>query len=72
MCNPGNLSEQPDLSAILTRRLDQFSQILNLDQKRLAHACYVRIVLSACWTVQAKGSWHDDIQYATLISQLHF
>lgn len=64
MCNPAELCEQPDVPALLARRLDQFSRLLNIDRQRLAKACYVRITLSACWTVQDKGNWHDDAKFA--------
>ena len=48
MCNPAELSEQPNVPEIMARRLDQFSQILSIDRQRLAKACYVRVILSAC------------------------
>lgn len=67
MCNPAELSAQPDVASILARRLDLFSQILKIDRDRLAKACYARIILSACWTVQDKGNWHDDVQFAEYI-----
>ena len=67
MCNPAELSAQPDFPAILMRRLDLFSKLLALDRQRLAKACYVRIILSACWTVQDKGNWRDDVRFAEQI-----
>lgn len=67
MCNPAELSAQPDVASILARRLDQFSQILKIERDRLAKACYARIILSACWTVQDKGNWHDDAKFAEYI-----
>jgi streptomycin 6-kinase len=70
MCNPAELSAQPDIGEILARRLEQFSQILTIDQQRLAQACYVRIILSACWTVEAHGDWHDDVSIAQHIISL--
>lgn len=64
MCNPGELSKQKNISSILNRRLDQFSQILSIDRQRIAQACYVRIILSACWTVQDRGDWRGDVRFA--------
>lgn len=69
MCNPAELCDQFDVSAILAHRLDQFSKILKIDRQRLAKACYARIILSACWTVQDKGNWHDDAKFAEMIGQ---
>ena len=69
MCNPAELSEQPNVPEIMARRLDQFSQILSIDRQRLAKACYVRVILSACWTVQDKGDWRDDVRFAELVLQ---
>lgn len=67
MCNPAELCEQPDVSGLLNRRLDLFSTILTIDRHRLAKACYARIILSACWTVEAKGNWQDDAMFAKYI-----
>jgi streptomycin 6-kinase len=67
MCNPEELSGQPDVAGILNNRLDSFSSRLKIDRNRLAKACYARIILSACWTVEAKGNWHDDAQFAEYI-----
>lgn len=67
MCNPTELSSQPNVPEILETRLTQFSETLQIDRARLAKACYVRILLSACWTVQAKGNWHDDVAFAEYI-----
>jgi len=70
MCNPAELSAQPNVAAILARRLDQFSVILGIDHQRLAKACYIRIILSACWTVQDKGDWRDDVSFAEQFMQI--
>lgn len=70
MCNPTDLSSQPNIPALLEARLEQFSKTLNIDRTRLAKACYARIILSACWTVQAKGNWHDDAAFAEVMSKL--
>jgi streptomycin 6-kinase len=67
MCNPEELSQQSNLKAIMTSRLDLFSKLLSIDRERIAKACFVRIVLSACWTVQCKGDWRDDVRFADLI-----
>lgn len=67
MCNPAELSAQSDFPAIIARRLDLFSKILDIEQDRLAKACYVRVILSACWIVQDKGDWRDDVRFAEQI-----
>lgn len=64
MCNPAELSQQSNLDEIMASRLDQFSKLLSIDRNRLAKACYVRMILSACWTVQDKGDWRDDVRFA--------
>ncbi len=69
MCNPAELSAQSDYPAIIARRLDLFSTFLSIDRNRLANACYVRVILSACWSVQDKGDWRDDVRFAELILQ---
>ncbi len=69
MCNPTELSAQPNVPAILDARLEQFSDILKIERTRLAKACYARIILSACWTVQAKGNWQDDATFAQYIAE---
>lgn len=69
MCNPAELSSQPNVSEILAARLEQFSNILQINRTRLAKACYARIILSACWTVQAKGNWQDDATFAQYIAE---
>jgi streptomycin 6-kinase len=70
MCNPAELSAMPDLTSIMARRLDRFSQLLGIERQRLVKAAYVRIVLSACWTVQDNGDWRDDVRFAQLILTL--
>lgn len=67
ICNPAQLCEQANVAKILKERLDLFSTILKLDRVRLAKACYARIILSACWTIEAKGNWHDDAIFAEYI-----
>lgn len=69
MCNPEALCEQYNIPTLLNRRLDQFSQTLSIDRERLTKACYARIILSACWTVEAKGDWRDDAYFADCIVQ---
>ncbi|CAN5187138.1 aminoglycoside O-phosphotransferase APH(6)-Id [soil metagenome] len=64
MCNPEALCQQYNIPKLLNLRLDQFSQTLAIDRERLAKACYARIILSACWTVEAKGDWRDDAYFA--------
>jgi streptomycin 6-kinase len=70
MCNPAELAQQANEAAILARRLNQFSTLLNIDRQRLVKACYARIILSACWTVQDHGDWRDDVQCAQKILEI--
>lgn len=67
MCNPMELSNQPNISDILALRLNLFADLLHIDRSRLAKACYARIILSACWTVQANGNWRDDVKFAQIL-----
>lgn len=71
MCNPAELSAMPDLTSIMARRLDRFSKLLSIERQRLVKAVYVRIVLSACWTVQDNGDWRDDVRFAQQILEMH-
>lgn len=70
MCNPEELSSQPDVADILNNRLDSFSNMLKINQNRLAKACYARIILSACWTVESNGNWHDDAKLAEYVIKI--
>lgn len=67
MCNPAELCEQANVPKILNERLDLFSTLLKIDRARLAKACYARIILSACWTIEANGNWYDDAKFAEYI-----
>lgn len=69
MCNPEELSSQPKVPELLESRINQFSKLLGIDRLRLAKACYARIILSACWTVEANGNWHDDALFAEYINK---
>ena len=67
ICNPGELASDPNLDAIIARRINQFSKILAIERQRLIQACYVRTILSVCWTVRDKGDWKDDMKIAQII-----
>jgi streptomycin 6-kinase len=67
MCNPGELMMQSKVKDIIAHRLDGFSKLLDIDRVRLANACYVRVMLSVCWTVQDRGNWSDDLKCAELV-----
>lgn len=72
MCNPSELMQQPAVKKIISQRIDAFSTLLNIDRQRIIDACYVRIILSVCWTVQDKLDWqnNDDLLCAELIERL--
>ncbi len=67
MCNPAGLLEHASAKDIIHNRLDAFSRLLTIDRQRLLDACYVRIILSACWSVEDKADWNSDLRCAKLL-----
>lgn len=63
--NPSGLAHWPDLDRVLARRLDQVSQLLSYDRKRLALWSGAQAVLSACWGIEDSGEgWREMIHLA--------
>lgn len=48
---------------IVKRRLALASEQLNIDHQKLLEHCYVRTVLSSCWTVENKPNGHYDTNW---------
>ena len=46
-----------ELITLLPRRLEIFSEILELDPQELAKWAFVHMVLSACWDAEMHGDW---------------
>jgi len=47
-----DIFERPDLERVLLRRLDVFSETLELDRERLRQWAFVQVMLSACWGLE--------------------
>lgn len=61
MHNPiDELHTWPNLGRILSRRLDQFSEILELDRQRLLAWSLAQCVLSAWWCVEDQSSYFES------------
>jgi streptomycin 6-kinase len=46
------------------RRLDRFSDLLQLDRQRLSHWALVHAVLDACWSFEEGGDFRPKVTYA--------
>ena len=46
-----------ELTTLLPKRLELFSEILELDRQELARWGFVHMVLSACWDAEMSGDW---------------
>ncbi len=66
---PG-LLQQPDLEALLSRRLNILAETLTLESARMAAWSYVRSVLSAIWSVEdGEESWSYWITLAEYLGR---
>lgn len=50
------IAQEPELSRLLLRRIDQLAQILELDRRRLIGWAVAQAVLSAWWSYEESGS----------------
>jgi len=50
--NPLGLHKQPNLPGLFSRRLEIFSEVLEIDPTHLWRAVFVAVVLSDCWTLE--------------------
>ena len=57
--NPGPVS-----IAVNRRRLDLFSDLLDLDRQRLSQWCLVHAVLDVCWSYEEGQDWRPALTYA--------
>jgi streptomycin 6-kinase len=63
--------KQPGLRRILSRRIDQLSEILDIDRQRVLAYGLAQAVLSACWSVEAEGyGWEPVITVAEQLAAL--
>lgn len=61
MINPYGLHTWPNLRDTLERRLDQFSDLLDIDRFQLWQWSIVHAVLSECWTLEGQGVEPDHL-----------
>ena len=59
MHNPWGIGLDPNIGAILRRRVRLFARLLDLDLCRIARWSFVFLVLSMCWTTESED--HDDL-----------
>ena len=55
-----NLLDAPQAVRVLTRRIDQLSEQLNLNRSRVRNWAMAQVVLSMWWTIEDGGSISDD------------
>jgi streptomycin 6-kinase len=55
-----NLLDAPQAVRVLTRRVDQLAEELNLDRTRVRNWAMVQAVLSVWWTIEDRGRISDD------------
>jgi len=70
LTNPPELCFAPNLPEILAHRLNALSLGLSLDRDRIKDASYVRIILSACWSVQEHTDWEHYVRCAELVQRV--
>lgn len=58
---------RPNVAHVLSRRIDQLSEILGFDRDRIRAWGIAQAVLSACWTVEDGG---DDWEFAMRVAEL--
>jgi hypothetical protein len=66
-----DLSDVPQAIRILTHRVDQLSEELNLDRTRVRAWSMAQAVLSLWWTIEYGGSFSpDDLTCAELLASI--
>ncbi len=67
--NPTDLANRyPDLQPLLTRRVDQLSELLGFDRERVRHWGIAQAVLSAVWSTEGEGyGWEFTMRVAELL-----
>jgi streptomycin 6-kinase len=72
MYNPiTDVASWPKLRHVSARRLDQFSQILSLDRRRLLGWSLAQAVLSACWSLEEnQDGWQNAIAVAQALAEI--
>ncbi len=61
--NPIGVDHWPDLAQVLSRRIDQFSDLLEIERARIRDWGVAQTVLSACWCLE-----DDDPHWKTMVS----
>lgn len=71
MCDPfPALSKHPDAKNLISRRINLFAELLNLDRQRIADWSYVQAVLAIHWTLKNNlPDWQDWITCAGLCDE---
>lgn len=67
-----DIFEYPDLERVLLRRLDVFTETLQMDRERLRQWAFVQVMLSACWGLEvgALGWLEGPLRVAGALSRL--
>jgi streptomycin 6-kinase len=66
-----DLLDAPQAVRILTHRIDQLSEELNLDRARVRDWCMAQAVLSLWWTIEDGGNFSsDDLTCAELLASI--
>lgn len=64
------LLAQENASQIITTRIDQCVQMLNLDKQRIVQWSYVQAILAACWAHEDRDNVQQWLQCAQLLESL--
>ena len=66
-----NLLDAPQALRVLTRRIDQLSEELNLERSRVRDWAMAQAVLSMCWTIEDGDSFsQDELTCAELLASI--
>ena len=70
--NPRDIQERRhELREITARRLDQFSEILEIERSRIRDWGIAQLMLSACWFLESDDpGWQSDAAIAELLTQM--
>lgn len=65
------LVKQKNVKEIIQNRYTLFSELLNIEQEKIANWTYVQAVLAACWSIQDKSkSYQELIKLVDLIAEI--
>jgi streptomycin 6-kinase len=64
----GTVLDRSNPAAVLSRRVDLFSEVLGFDRERIRAWGFAQAVLSAVWTIEDHGyGWENAARYAELL-----